>query len=111
MKMYAYNSLQYYVIFFFVKQKTAYEMPKSLEFRRVLFRSIFSFKQGARELDLTSGAVLLEVPPKAPAVKVSTSAEIGRASCREREEGSSPAECAGRQRYGIERPRSTTSSA
>src|SRR5205814_3681361 len=27
-------------IFFFFKQKTAYEMPKWLEFRRVLFRSI-----------------------------------------------------------------------
>src|SRR2546429_7742795 len=36
--------------------------------------TIFSFKQGGRELDLTSGAVLLEVPPKAPAVKISTSA-------------------------------------
>src|SRR5438876_8688664 len=36
--------------------------------------TVFSFKQGARELDLTSGAVLLQIPPKAPAVKVSTSA-------------------------------------
>src|ERR1035438_4715715 len=27
-------------LLFFCKQKTAYEMPKSLEFRRVLFRSI-----------------------------------------------------------------------
>jgi len=36
--------------------------------------TIFSFKRGARELDLTSGAVLLEVPPDKAPVKVSTSA-------------------------------------
>src|ERR1035438_1084458 len=29
-----------WAVFFFFKQKTAYEMPKRLEFRRVLFRSI-----------------------------------------------------------------------
>src|SRR5262245_65721264 len=30
---------RWYIFFFFFKQKTAYEMPKRLEFRRVLFRS------------------------------------------------------------------------
>src|SRR5438067_1485759 len=45
-----------------------------LTLTRLGANTIFSFKQGARELDLTSGAVLLEVPPKAPAVKVTTSA-------------------------------------
>jgi hypothetical protein len=45
-----------------------------LTITRLGANTIFSFKEGARELDLTSGAVLLEVPPKAPAVKVSTSA-------------------------------------
>src|SRR4029453_9871114 len=45
-----------------------------LTITRLGANTIFSFKRGARELDLTSGAVLLEVPPKAPAVKVSTSA-------------------------------------
>src|SRR5581483_5332645 len=45
-----------------------------LTLTRLGANTIFSFKQGARELDLTSGAVLLEVPPKAPAVKVNTSA-------------------------------------
>src|SRR6266576_1874274 len=45
-----------------------------LTLTRLGANTIFSFKQGARELDLTSGAVLLQVPPKAPAVKVSTSA-------------------------------------
>jgi FecR-like protein len=45
-----------------------------LTLTRLGANTIFSFKQGARELDLTSGAILLEVPPKAPAVKVSTSA-------------------------------------
>src|SRR5439155_2384606 len=34
----------------------------------------FSFKQGSRELDLTDGAVLLQVPPNQTAVKVNTSA-------------------------------------
>src|SRR5437899_4820272 len=34
---YLFLSLLYF--FFFFKQKTAYEMPKCLEFRRVLFRS------------------------------------------------------------------------
>src|SRR5262245_48102216 len=45
-----------------------------LTLTRLGANTIFSFKQGARELDLTSGAVLLQVPPKAPAVKVRTSA-------------------------------------
>jgi FecR protein len=45
-----------------------------LTITRLGANTIFSFKQGARELDLTSGAVLLQVPPKAPAVKVNTSA-------------------------------------
>src|SRR5215831_17658127 len=34
--------------FFFFKQKTAYEMPKGLEFRRVLFRSIGGEHRAAR---------------------------------------------------------------
>src|SRR6266513_4774167 len=45
-----------------------------LTLTRLGANTIFSFKQGARELDLTSGAVLLEVPPKAPAVKINTAA-------------------------------------
>ena len=45
-----------------------------LTITRLGANTIFSFKQGAREVDLTSGAVLLQIPPKAPAVKVSTSA-------------------------------------
>ena len=45
-----------------------------LTITRLGANTVFSFKQGARELDLTSGAVLLQIPPKAPAVKVSTSA-------------------------------------
>jgi FecR protein len=45
-----------------------------LTITRLGANSVFSFKQGSRELDLTSGAVLLQVPPDAPAVKVSTSA-------------------------------------
>jgi hypothetical protein len=45
-----------------------------LTITRLGANTIFSFKQGARELDLTSGAVLLQVPPQAPAVKVNTSA-------------------------------------
>src|SRR2546430_6434686 len=46
-----------------------------LTITRLGANTVFSFKQGARELDLTSGAVLLEVPPKAPAVKISKSAD------------------------------------
>src|SRR6266487_3283597 len=45
-----------------------------LTITRLGANTVFSFKQGARELDLTSSAVLLQIPPKAPAVKVSTSA-------------------------------------
>jgi FecR protein len=45
-----------------------------LTITRLGANTVFSFKQGARELDLTSGAVLLQIPPKAPAVKVITPA-------------------------------------
>ena len=45
-----------------------------LTLTRLGANTVFSFKQGAREIDLTSGAVLLQIPPEAPAVKVSTSA-------------------------------------
>jgi hypothetical protein len=45
-----------------------------LTITRLGANTIFSFKQGTRELDLTSGAVLLEVPPDKAPVKVSTSA-------------------------------------
>jgi hypothetical protein len=45
-----------------------------LTITRLGANTVFSFKQGARELDLTSGAVLLQVPPKAPAVKINTPA-------------------------------------
>src|SRR6266478_4502368 len=45
-----------------------------LTITRLGANTIFSFKRGARELDLTSGAVLLEVPPGKAPVKVSTSA-------------------------------------
>ncbi|MBO0695559.1 MAG: FecR domain-containing protein, partial [Verrucomicrobia bacterium] len=45
-----------------------------LTITRLGANTIFSFKEGAREVDLTSGAVLLQVPPAKPSVKVSTSA-------------------------------------
>jgi hypothetical protein len=45
-----------------------------LTITRLGANTIFSFSRGARELELTSGAILLEVPPNQPAVKVSTSA-------------------------------------
>jgi hypothetical protein len=45
-----------------------------LTITRLGANTIFSFKQGAREVDLKSGAVLLQVPPDKPPVKVSTSA-------------------------------------
>src|SRR5206468_8102458 len=45
-----------------------------LTLTRLGANTIFSFKQGSRELDLTSGAVLLQVPPTQGAVKVNTSA-------------------------------------
>jgi len=45
-----------------------------LTLTRLGANTVFSFKQGAREIELTSGAVLLQIPTKAPAVKVSTSA-------------------------------------
>jgi FecR protein len=45
-----------------------------LTLTRLGANTIFSFSRGARELDLTSGTVLLEVPPDKPAVKINTSA-------------------------------------
>jgi FecR protein len=45
-----------------------------LTITRLGANTIFSFSRGARELDLTSGAILLQVPPNKPAVKVNTSA-------------------------------------
>jgi hypothetical protein len=45
-----------------------------LTLTRLGANTIFSFKRGARELELTSGAVLLEVPPEKAPVKVNTSA-------------------------------------
>ena len=36
--------------------------------------TIFSYKAGTRELDLSGGAVLVEVPPKGAAVKINTAA-------------------------------------
>src|SRR5881392_562792 len=45
-----------------------------LTLTRLGANTIFSFKQAARELDLTSGAVLLQVPPNQAPVKVNTSA-------------------------------------
>ena len=45
-----------------------------LTLTRLGANTIFSFKQGARELDLTSGAVLLQVPPNQAPVRVNTSA-------------------------------------
>src|SRR4029077_11749693 len=47
---------------------------KDLTITRLGANTIFSFKQGAGELDLTWGGVFLEAPPKPPAVKVNTSA-------------------------------------
>src|SRR5947199_1660237 len=52
------------VIFFFFKQKTAYEMPKRLEFRRVLFRSRFL----ARVREETSHGFLALAPQRALAI-------------------------------------------
>ncbi|HEY2170724.1 MAG TPA: FecR family protein, partial [Candidatus Angelobacter sp.] len=43
-----------------------------LTITRLGANTIFSLKRGARELDLTSGAILLEVPPDKAPVKVST---------------------------------------
>src|ERR1035438_10768509 len=40
---------------FFFKQKTAYEMPKRLEFRRVLFRSTSYFRIGGLALEPPRG--------------------------------------------------------
>ncbi|HEU0209032.1 MAG TPA: FecR family protein [Candidatus Udaeobacter sp.] len=45
-----------------------------LTLTRLGANTIFSFKEGSRELDLTSGAVLLQVPPNQAAVKVNTAA-------------------------------------
>jgi hypothetical protein len=43
-----------------------------LTITRIGASTIFSFTRGTREVELTSGAVLLEVPPKAAPVKVNT---------------------------------------
>jgi hypothetical protein len=45
-----------------------------LTITRLGANTIFSFSRGARELDLTSGAILLQVPPDKAPVKVNTSA-------------------------------------
>ena len=45
-----------------------------LTITRLGANTIFSFSRGARELELTSGAVLLEVPPNKAPVRVNTSA-------------------------------------
>src|SRR5205814_4794784 len=93
-------------VFFFFKQKTAYEMPKWLEFRRVLFRSISAedtFEQdvllpetepmirrlaehawaASRNESRIARTVVLKL--KTSEFKILTrSHKIGRASCRER---------------------------
>ena len=45
-----------------------------LTITRLGANTIFSFSRGARELELTSGAILLEVPPNKAPVRVNTSA-------------------------------------
>src|SRR6201991_196505 len=65
-------------LIFFFKQKTAYEMPKCLEFRRVLFRSD---RRRGRDLARTGRAA-----PREDGVGGGRRREIGRASCRERVE-------------------------
>ena len=45
-----------------------------LTITRLGANTIFSFSRGARELELTNGAILLEVPPNKAPVKVNTSA-------------------------------------
>src|SRR5205814_6903373 len=42
----------FFFFFFFFKQKTAYEMPKRLEFRRVLFRSRVSRPRAGEQFAL-----------------------------------------------------------
>src|SRR4051794_41982400 len=63
-------------IFFFFKQKTAYEMDGRLEFRRVLFRS--------RDRHLRVGGLEHRLGDHGQLRAVGH--EIGRASCRERGE-------------------------
>src|SRR5207248_9878666 len=67
-------------IFFFFKQKTAYEIVRLLKFRLVLFRSIGNPKSVGRS-PLTS----LHFSP-ALSVRITSQCfcKIGRASCRER---------------------------
>src|SRR5882724_13526262 len=62
--------------FFFFKQKTAYEMPKGLEFRRVLFRSGAARRPRSRDAR-ASGS---------PGDEPVDADQVGRASCRERVE-------------------------
>src|SRR3954468_7607519 len=45
-----------------------------LTITRLGANTVFSFKPGTRDLKLTSGAILIQVPPNAPEVKVSTAA-------------------------------------
>src|SRR5260370_12776575 len=90
-------------LFFFFKQKTAYEIQVSLEFRRVLFRSTFvRVSPGFRWLVprapiVYTRCVEAAATQRAPAVETDARLEviagplsgktfpkIGRASCRER---------------------------
>src|SRR4029078_11664003 len=48
-----------------------------LTITRLGANTVFSFKAGSRDLKLTSGAVLIQVPPGAPAVKVNSAAVSG----------------------------------
>src|SRR5262245_65024301 len=50
------------LFFFFFKQKTAYEMPKRLEFRRVLFRSNAAVLAAANGRPPVQGVVSLSGP-------------------------------------------------
>jgi hypothetical protein len=59
--------------------RTGGESRAELTFRdasltRLGANTVFSFEQGARTLDLTSGAVLICVPPESPGVRVNTPA-------------------------------------
>ena len=62
-----------------------------LTIMRLGANTIFSFKRGARELDLTSGAILLEVPPDKAPVKVSTVAVTAASDGRDGSFGHGPA--------------------
>src|SRR5438045_7896282 len=97
-------------LFFFFKQKTAYEMPKWLEFRRVLFRSpplpLHLLRASgelvelrARDLAMTTDEAQqlldglgVELEPHVLSLLIeqtegwAAGIQIGRASCRERVE-------------------------